>query len=94
LHRKTTWLCQCGFEWEATGQVMIKRKDPCQRCVGKETPTIETLRKFARKRGGKCLSKTYVNNRKKYLWECESGHQWRAKWSNVGSKNRTWCPTC
>lgn len=30
LHRKTTWRCECGFEWEATGQMMLKREALCQ----------------------------------------------------------------
>lgn len=96
LHKKTEWQCECGFEWSATGQVMLKRKPEnlCHNCAGIVPKTIEDMDAFARERGGRCLSTEYVNNRESLLWECANQHQWWAKWSNVGGKKRTWCPQC
>lgn len=55
---------------------------------------IETLQAAAIRRGGKCLSTTYVNNKTHYLWECGvCQNQWKATWNNVSSRN-SWCPKC
>jgi len=35
------------------------------------------MRKWALKRGGRCLSKKYIDNETKLIWECENGHQFR-----------------
>ena len=54
--------------------------------------TIDHMRDIAEKRKGKCLSKTYVNNKKKLFWECSKGHRWEATPESV--KRGTWCRTC
>ncbi len=56
------------------------------------TLTIEDMKKIAKKRGGKCLSKTYVSARTKLLWECDNNHKWEASPSNI--KRGSWCPSC
>jgi len=48
--------------------------------------------KIARDRGGKCLSKVYLNNHTKLTFECNQGHKWQAVPSSV--KGGTWCPKC
>ena len=50
------------------------------------------MKALADKRGGKCLSDTYVNNRTKLLWECAEGHQWEATPATV--TRCSWCPIC
>ena len=40
--------------------------------------TIEQMQALAKKRGGECLSTTYVNKRTKLLWRCLEGHEWEA----------------
>jgi hypothetical protein len=47
---------------------------------------------LAEEKGGKCLSKTYVNALSKILWECAEGHQWEA--TPDGIKQGHWCPIC
>lgn len=54
--------------------------------------TIENCQKWAEKKGGKFLSKTYEKNSINYRWECKNGHRWWAKFSNV--KSGTWCRKC
>lgn len=59
--------------------------------------TIELMRSIASQRGGKCLSKKYVNQRTQLEWQCPEGHTWHAAPSMVkGSRNKsgTWCPHC
>ena len=45
--------------------------------------TIEEMRQLAKQRGGKCLSKTYINTNSKLLWECINGHQCTVTPDNV-----------
>jgi hypothetical protein len=54
--------------------------------------TIKDMHSLAKKKGGKCLSKEYVNNHTNLIWQCVEGHTWKAISSNV--KKGTWCPYC
>ena len=54
--------------------------------------TIEEMQILARERGGKCLSKAYINRNTKLLWKCKRGHQWEAIPLNV--RRGSWCPKC
>lgn len=59
--------------------------------------TIRLLEKTAKERGGKFLSKKYINRNTKYQWECSLGHTWLAQASSViGGKTvfGSWCPYC
>lgn len=55
--------------------------------------TIEDMQNLARKKGGKCLSKKYVNGRSKLQWMCSKGHKWNAVPESV-HRIGTWCPEC
>ncbi|PKY42216.1 hypothetical protein RhiirA4_455978 [Rhizophagus irregularis] len=47
--------------------------------------------KIAESRGGKCLSKEYINCEIPMLWECNKNHQWNCSFRSI--KNRhSWCP--
>lgn len=50
------------------------------------------MRSIADKRGGKCLSETYINGRVKLLWQCAKGHRWEAEGNSV--KHGAWCRKC
>ena len=54
--------------------------------------SIEEMQQIASGRGGKCLSKVYVNNKTNLLWECGQGHQWEAVPNNI--KRGDWCAAC
>ena len=54
---------------------------------------IETIRELARSRGGKLISKIYINSRTPLKWKCAKGHVWEALSNSVKGHN-TWCPTC
>ncbi|CAG8807821.1 3923_t:CDS:1, partial [Gigaspora margarita] len=49
--------------------------------------------KIAEFRGGKCLSREYINNGIPMLWNCIKGHEWSANFYNIKNGKR-WCPTC
>ncbi len=55
--------------------------------------TIEEMQTIAEKRGGKCLSETYINLSVKLKWQCVVGHEWKATPHNVKNRN-SWCPYC
>ena len=61
--------------------------------MGNQKYTIDDMILFAKSRGGKCLSKEYINGKTKYNWECSKGHKWNAIWESINLLN-TWCPHC
>ena len=88
---KLQWECSKGHRWEATPGSVVGGSW-CRRCAGMQPGSIEEMRKIAKKRGGKCLSKEYHNKKSKLLWECSEGHHWEAIPGNV--KRGSWCPKC
>lgn len=53
---------------------------------------LAELQRFAKRKGGKCLSKKYPGNDVKIKWVCKFGHFWRTCWKGVKLGN--WCPFC
>ena len=84
------WQCAHGHQWKATPD-NIKRGKWCPYCRGRHK-TIDDMHRFARDRGGKCLSSAYVNPRTRLLWECAKGHRWKAVPNSI--QQGTWCPVC
>lgn len=90
IHLK--WSCEIGHEWKAIPSSIISGSW-CPICAGKITISIEELREVAKQKGGKCLSKKYINANSKLRWKCVEGHEWEAipfAVRNLG----TWCPYC
>ncbi|MBN1363564.1 MAG: hypothetical protein JW976_02035 [Syntrophaceae bacterium] len=95
-HTKLKWQCAKGHEWEAIPH-HVKRGHWCSKCAASEIGksqrlTIEEMRYLAAKRGGKCLSKTYVNSGTKLKWQCKEGHKWEARPYSI--KQGHWCSKC
>ena len=55
--------------------------------------SIEDMQKLAESKGGKCLSKKYVNNETKLKWQCKEGHIWETTPSKIINSGR-WCHIC
>ncbi len=53
---------------------------------------ISELKKVANSRGGKLISKKYINQHTKVEWECKFKHRWFAKYQPI--KNGGWCGEC
>jgi hypothetical protein len=70
----------------------LKRGAWCKKCAD-TTLKLEEMQKIAASRGGKCISKVYVNACTDLEWECEKLHRWMAPASRVKHK-KTWCPKC
>lgn len=95
------WECKRRHRWKATPANVKggerKRGTWCLECYNlrrrfRTRDSIERMKKLARRRGGICLSKEYINSKTKLLWECGNGHRWRAV--PVAIKSGSWCPEC
>ncbi len=85
------WQCRKGHVWE-NKPANIKRGQWCPECAGLNKMSIEEMQNIAEKRGGKCLSKKYINNYTKLRWQCVNKHIWEASPSSI--KRGSWCPKC
>lgn len=56
------------------------------------TLTLKDMRKLAKSRGGKCLSRKYKGVLSKLKWMCKRKHVWEAKYRHI--KDGHWCPVC
>lgn len=88
---KVKWQCSKGHIWEAYQQ-NVSTGSWCPFCSGQKGIHIETMQEIARKKDGKCLSKKYIDNVTKLVWQCKDGHIWKATPGNV--KAGCWCPDC
>ena len=55
--------------------------------------TIELMQQLAKDKGGKCLSKQYINNHTPLEWMCRHGHRWKTSPANI-KNNGHWCRKC
>ena len=82
--------CAEGHEWLAAPR-QISRGTWCPHCAGKVL-TIDEMRELARARGGRCVSRSYRNQRSPLRWRCAQGHEWKSSLANL--RRGTWCPHC
>lgn len=95
-HEKARWRCAKGHEWESLASVVVQGHW-CPECGrwsshDRRRLTIAILRQTAIDRGGRCLSKSYVNSDDKLRWECAQGHRWTGRVGNI--RQGSWCPKC
>jgi hypothetical protein len=88
---KLNWQCENNHEWWAK-PYNIENGNWCPVCVNNQLLTIKEMQKIAEKRGGKCLSDKYINNKTDLLWQCKNNHEWWARPDNI--KNGSWCKKC
>src|ERR1017187_8588264 len=93
---KLQWQCSKGHVWNAR-LGSISRGSWCPKCSANnrgnsQRGNLQEEQGIAIKRGGKCLSKEYINSNTKLEWQCAKGHIWKAKPGNVNAG--TWCPFC
>ncbi len=86
------WECNKGHKWNAAFTSMKSDDRWCPHCSNRAKLTIELMQEIAESKGGKCLSKKYINIDTKLKWECKQGHQWETKPYLI--KNGYWCPEC
>lgn len=88
---KLIWKCSKGHVWLTTPSIVINGSW-CPVCAGKMQLSIEEMQEIATKRGGECLSKTYINVETKLKWKCCKNHEWQATPHII--KQGHWCPKC
>jgi hypothetical protein len=94
-HTNLKWKCKNGHLWEATPGSIKSQRSWCPYCarraIDKDNET-KLLKQVANSKGGKLISKSYVNYNTKLTWTCKFGHRWRAIPYNI--KLGHWCPKC
>jgi len=91
-HSPLTWECKKGHQWTTAFGSIKHGNTWCPHCSNRAKLTIEQMQELAHEKGGKCLSKKYINVDTKLLWECKDGHQWKSIPYLI--KNGSWCPKC
>jgi hypothetical protein len=54
--------------------------------------TLREMILLARKKGGECLSTSYLNSATALLWRCSASHRWTAVPASI--RKGSWCPEC
>ncbi len=90
-HLRARWRCAAGHEFTKS-PYRIAEGRWCSYCSGRRL-TIEHMRVMAAERGGRCISRKYVDAKTKLQWECDRGHRW---WAMPGGLRNagSWCPHC
>ena len=88
---KMKWKCKKRHEWEAIYN-SIQQGSWCPYCAGNLSKTLKNAQLLAKKKGGECLSKKYINNSIKIKWKCKEGHKWNQRYNTV--QQGSWCPYC
>ena len=98
IRTKMKWQCKEGHTWSTTPFSIKYTHSWCAKCATirnaeKKKDSIDKYIKFAKQKGGKLISTTYVNSQTKLIWQCSKKHTWEAKPNNVYINN-SWCPYC
>ncbi len=93
ISHKLRWQCKEGHEWDAV-PTAINQGEWCPVCaINKRRLTMADMQRLARRHGGRCISKTYVNCAENLTWQCKEGHTWKAQYNYLRSTGH-WCPQC
>jgi hypothetical protein len=87
-----TWKCQNGHTFTKVWVAVKTRNAWCLEC--KNFNGIDSLRKFAEEKGGKCLSTIYTRGDAKYDFECSKGHRFSCSWNSLKFDRKDWCSEC
>jgi very-short-patch-repair endonuclease len=91
IRTKTWWQCEEGHRWEAV-YGNIHRGTGCPSCAGLTPKTPEDYHILAEQRGFRWLGPEVPNIRTKTWWQCEEGHRWEARYSDI--QRGSGCPFC
>lgn len=101
FHGLTTphsFTCSKGHAWQVQARKIMEGSG-CPRCAIEQRSIcnrlpdgLTKLQEISLKRGGRCLSPSYLGMRRRHLWECADGHQWQAVAAKI--VEGSWCPHC
>ena len=96
------WQCSKGHVWSAPAKDIMKGQW-CRECNRDQTLklfqqkqrkyTYADFQKYAKKRGGKLLTKKISSTSDVVEWQCKMGHKWSVKARSV-LYHKTWCRQC
>jgi thiol-disulfide isomerase/thioredoxin len=84
------WKCKNGHHFKAVWSSVNTKNSWCRACI---KDTICIIKKYARNKGGDCLSEKYITSRDKYVFICSNKHIWETQWSSM-KHNNSWCKEC
>jgi thiol-disulfide isomerase/thioredoxin len=87
------WMCAKGHRWERDYDT-VRQGGWCVQCAiaKRKEDRLEQIKQIAMDRGGKCLSKEYIQSKSKLEFECDKGHRWKALPNNI--TQGSWCLKC
>jgi len=91
VNTKTTWQCLKGHQWEAV-YCHVNQGTGCPHCAGNRRKTDEDYHALATRHGFKWLGPSVPNTATGTIWQCDKGHQWKARYSNINTGYG--CPHC
>lgn len=89
--------------WFDSYKHVVKQGAWCPYCKNDEHEAykrqkLEEAKRYAKSKGGDCLSTEFVNVKSKLIWKCENPNHpaWKASIGNVmeHSHSNSWCPEC
>jgi hypothetical protein len=91
-------VCVNGHEFQKTA-ALLKKGSWCSKCSkliagDKYRSSIDDIKKSAKAKNVKLISKYYLNNRVSLLWKCSEEHVWTASPPNVLKSKKNGCPEC
>ncbi len=96
-HTSLLWECSRGHSWEARPS-NVKHGTWCPFCpdeIQKENTLLKHFEKvvsIAKRKNGKCLSKSITDNKVPLEFKCKKGHIWKTRASNILAGH--WCASC
>jgi hypothetical protein len=93
-HAKLLWQCANGHQWQANLSNVQHGGRWCPVCaIEQRKHDLPMMQALAASKGGRCLSKEYINGSHPLRWQCSQGHIWSARPEQVLSHG-TWCRRC
>ncbi|PWK43230.1 hypothetical protein C7534_104409 [Pseudomonas sp. OV226] len=93
LHAPMEWQCAQRHRWQASLGNIKSNGTWCPTCGHlNQRSTLEAMQQLASQRGGRCLSKVYVDRKSALIWECAKGHRWEVAPRIILRGH--WCAIC
>jgi hypothetical protein len=88
------WRCKRGHVFNLRPR-FLSRGAWCPECIpyDKKIASLALMQEWATRRGGKCLSKHYVDSETPVEWECRKGHRFK-KTRDLVKQQKEWCRQC
>jgi hypothetical protein len=86
------WECEEGHIWPAPPK-RIKASSWCKQCRDTGIFFLRKAQAYAKEKGGKCISKKYLNANLPLEWKCDCGYHWKARYRDLKYYDR-WCRKC